>query len=91
MFRGAMSVCVKMVRKVSEMPQNLKWLLGGPKQVDGVWKGVYLKVFGRSRQLSQNKFFDPSTPSVRKVDNREKKEKKKVVYSGHLHRCQLTA
>ena len=43
----------------------------------GVWKGVYNKVFGRSRQLSLNKFLDPSTPSLRKVDNGEKKEKEK--------------
>ena len=33
---------------------------------DGVWKGVYPLVFGRSKQLSLNKFFDPSTPSMRK-------------------------
>ena len=33
---------------------------------EGVWKVVYPKVFGRSRQLSLNKFFDPSTPSMRK-------------------------
>ena len=39
--------------------------------------------FGRSKQLLLNKFFDPSTPSMRKVDNREKKRKKKVVFSGH--------
>ena len=44
---------------------------------DGVWKGVYPQVLGRSRQLSLNKFFDPSTPSMRKVDDGEKKEKKK--------------
>ena len=44
---------------------------------DGVWKGVYPQVLGRSRQLSLNKFFDPSAPSMRKVDNGEKKEKKK--------------
>ena len=31
---------------------------------DGVWKGVYPHVFGRSKQLSLNKFFDPSTPSM---------------------------
>ena len=31
---------------------------------EGVWKGVYPQVFGRSKQLSQNKFFDPSTPSL---------------------------
>ena len=35
---------------------------------DRVWKGVYLQVYGRSRQLSLNKFLDPSTPSMRKVD-----------------------
>ena len=44
---------------------------------DGVWKGVYPQVLGRSRQLSLNKFLDPSTPSMRKVDDGEKKEKKK--------------
>ena len=33
---------------------------------DGVWKGVYPSVFGHSKQLSLNKFFDPSTPSMRK-------------------------
>ena len=56
---------------------------------DGVWKGVYPWVFRHSKQLSQNKFFDPSTLSMRKVDDgEEKKEKKKReenndVYSGH--------
>ena len=30
-----------------------------------VWKGVHPYVLGRSRQLSLNKFFDPSTPSMR--------------------------
>ena len=44
-----------------------------------VWKGVYPKVFGRSKQLSLNKFFDPSTPSMRKGRDggKEKKKKKK--------------
>ena len=32
---------------------------------------------GLTRQLSQNKFFDPSTPSMRKSDDGEKKKKKK--------------
>ena len=57
---------------------------------EGVWKGVYPQVFGCSKQLSLNKFFDPSTPSMRKVDDGEKKEKKRKkgkenndVYSGH--------
>ena len=39
--------------------------------------GVYPWVFGHSKQLSLNKFFDPTTPSMRKVDNGEKKKKKK--------------
>ena len=46
--------------------QNPKWPPGGPKMAEGVWKGVYSKVFGHSKQLSLNKFFDPSTPSMRK-------------------------
>ena len=33
---------------------------------DVVWKGVYPEVFGRSKQLSLNIFFDPNTPSMRK-------------------------
>ena len=55
---------------------------------DGVWKGVNPWVFGRSKQLSLNKFFDPITPSMRKVDDREEKRKEKKrenndIYSGH--------
>ena len=45
---------------------------------DGVWKGVYPKVFGRSKQLSLNKFFDPSTPSMRKGCDGGKKNRKKT-------------
>ena len=48
----------------------------GPKMADGVWEGVYPYIFGHSKQLSINKFFDQSTPSMRKVDDGEKKEKK---------------
>ena len=44
---------------------------------DGVRKGVSPQFFGRSCQLSLNKFFDPSTPSMRKVDNGEKEKKKR--------------
>ena len=55
--------------------QNLKWTLVGPKMAKGVWKGVYPQVFGRSRQLSLNKFFDPSTPSMRKGRDGERKKK----------------
>ena len=47
---------------------------------DGVWKGVYPKVFGRSRQISQNKFFDPSTPSMRKGCDGEEEEKKRMIH-----------
>ena len=37
-----------------------------------------------SKQLSLNKFFDPSTPSMRKVDDgEEKKRENNDVYSGH--------
>ena len=46
---------------------------------DGVWKGVQSQVIGRSDQLAQNKFFDPSTPSMRKGrggGNKEEKKKK---------------
>ena len=38
---------------------------------NGVWIVVYPYVFGRSRQLSRYKFFDPSTPSTRKGRNGE--------------------
>ena len=34
-----------------------------------------IHAFSTSHQLSLNKFFDPSTPSMRKVDNRKKKKK----------------
>ena len=57
---------------------------------NGAWKGVHLQVFGHFRQLSLNKFFDQSTPSMRKLEDGEKKirkkenkRKKNVVYSGH--------
>ena len=33
--------------------------------------------FGRFKQLSLNKFFDPSTPSMRKVDDGEEKKREK--------------
>ena len=35
------------------------------------------QVYGCSRQLSPNKFFDPSIPSMRKVDDGEKKREKR--------------
>ena len=49
----------------------------------GVLKGVYPYVFGRSKQLLLNKFFDLSTPSMRKGRDGEKnggkKEKKRMM------------
>ena len=44
---------------------------------DGVWKGVQPYVIDHFKKLSLNKFFDPSTPSMRKVDDGKRKEKKK--------------
>ena len=45
---------------------------------DAIRKGVYPKVIRGFKQLSLNKFFDQSTPSMRKGDDgEEKKEKKK--------------
>ena len=43
---------------------------------DGVWKGVQSQVIGCSDQHSLNKFLDPSTPSMRKVDDGGKKREK---------------
>ena len=56
---------------------------------DGVWLGIQLKVIGHSKQLSLNRFFDQSTPSMRKGDDREKKtgekkREKKDDFSGQL-------
>ena len=61
----------------------------------GLERGVP-QVFGHSKQLSLNKFFDPSTPSMRKGRNGEekkngkktgekkrKKGEKTYDYSGH--------
>ena len=47
---------------------------------DGVLKGVKPFVIGRSESLSLNKFFDPSTPSMRECrdgKNRGKSEEEK--------------
>ena len=50
---------------------------------DGVWKGVYSLIFGHSKQLSLNKFFDPSTPSMRKGWEGGEKKEKTDKNSGH--------
>ena len=56
----------------------------GPKMADEVWKEVESQVIGRSRQLSLNKFLDPSAPYMRKVDDGKRKRKENnVVFSGH--------
>ena len=47
----------------------------------GLERGLPL-CFGHLLQLLLNKFFDLITPSMRKVDNGEKKENN-VLYSGH--------
>ena len=44
-----------------------------PKMADKVWKGVFIKFFGHSDQLSRNKLFGLSTPYLRKVRNGGKK------------------
>merc|ERR1712208_88391 len=63
--------------------QNPKWPPVAPKMADGVWKGVQPKVIGHFKQLSLNKFFDTSTPSMRKGrdggENEMKNEKKKIM------------
>ena len=43
---------------------------------NGAWKGVHPQVFGHSRQILQNKFFDPTTPSMRKKKRVNKKKEK---------------
>ena len=50
---------------------------------DGVWKGVQSLVIGCSDQLLPNKFFDPSTPSMRNIDDGEKEKKKKENNGGN--------
>ena len=48
------------------------------KIADRVWKWVKPLVIGPPDQLLLHQFFDPSTPSMRKVDDGEKKENKKI-------------
>ena len=49
---------------------------------DRVWKGLYPLVIGRSHQFSQNKFFDLSTPFMRKGREGEKKRKENKAFVG---------
>ena len=50
-----------------EPPPKSKMAARGPQMIDGI----------RSDQLLLNRFFDPSTPSMRKGRDRGEKEKKK--------------
>ena len=49
-------------------PAKSKMAARGPQNYR-VLKGGYPYIFGCSHQLSLNKFFDPSTPSMSKVDD----------------------
>ena len=49
----------------------------GPQNGRGGLERCLPLVFGRSKQLSLNKFFDPSTPSMRKGRDGGKREKKR--------------
>ena len=60
-------------------PSYSKMATRGPKIANRVWKSFYPEVFGHSHQLTLNKFFDPSTPSIRKGrDGGEKKKQERV-------------
>ena len=80
----------------SENHKNPKWPPGGPKMANGVCKLVHPQIFGRSCQLLLNRFCDLSTPSMRKVDDREKKGKIMIevvatnVIASWLRECRLT-
>ena len=50
-------------------PAKSKMAARGSKMADGVWKGVHTR--------APDKFLDPSTPSMRKVDDGKKEKKKK--------------
>ena len=54
----------------------------GPKMAAGVWKQVQSLVIGRCDLLLQNKSFDPSTPSLRKGDDRGENGKKTIMKIG---------
>ena len=49
---------------------------------DGAWKYVKPYVIDPSDQLLLNKFFDPSTPSMRKIDDGEERKRKKKENNG---------
>jgi len=47
--------------------QNPKWVPGGPKWLRVFGKGFNHRLLGAPRQLSLNRFFHPSTLSMKKV------------------------
>ena len=63
----------------------------GPNMAYGGWKQVNPKVFGCSPQLSQNRCFDLSTPSMGNSHNREntkcKMEKRIGIVTVHCCHC----
>ena len=83
----------RLQRRTAAPPAKSKMAARGPKMAEGVWTGVYPYVFGHSKQLLLNKFFDPSTPSMRKGRDggktgkkrgkKRKKREKTDDYSGH--------
>ena len=62
----------RLQRRTAAPPAKSKMTNRGPQNGRQVWKGLPL-YFGRSRQLSLNKFFDLNTPSIRKGSNGRKK------------------
>ena len=56
---------------------------GASKWPMGQERGLTLYFLALTHQLSLNKFFDFSTPSMRKVDDGKKEEENNVVFSGH--------
>ena len=60
---------------------------GAPNVQQGLEMGVPLRFFGRSFQLLLNKFFDPSTSSMRKGCDGEEKRKEKRQAGSEL--CQV--
>ena len=57
---------------------------------DGVWEGVYPQIFGRSRQLLQNKFYDPRKGCDGEVVE-EVEVEKNCESKGPLSSCQSIA
>ena len=59
--------------------KNPKWLLGAPKWLTGPGNVATPGFVGAPIIFLLNKFFDQSTPSMRKVDNGEKRERHTLV------------